>query len=700
MKNLLNKFWSFGINAESIIVVLTSILFSVILTYPAILTLNTKFIGDGGDNYEYASYIGLAGKNLQQYLYPFLHSNFWRYPVGFDFSRGFDSYLTVIIGTLLSFLTSLVAAYNITILLLMVFNGVLSYIFFKSLTNSRYLAIIGMVMYGFSFYAIAKAASHPNLLFVGAFPLLGTAFIELLKKKTLTISTIILFFVSLILLSLGSTQYFVMAILFIFLYALFLIFINLTFLRSIIKKVLAKRDQFMKVGFVALCIFALLFFPHIASIINGKFVFLRREGTLATLTPSLFDYVLPNKYLRILPSIFVTSSSLPSIEKAVFIGFAELFFFVLFFFKSNITRHFKAIIFFLFLIPFVLSLGYGNSDSFFILPYRYLVHVFPFSMIVETGRYVVIFSLFIAIAAVIFLKSITDKRLRNTLSTIFLVALILERLPIGFYNTPTLFDEYTKIVRQQSSKAVLDIPINYYYPQYNILSLYYNKPVVNGYFHWSADGDTEKSFIVSSNLSHFICTNRSYKTLTLDQTAYMLNTLKENGITTIVVHKDDKFFFPECSNVRTELSLINPPVVTAAQTPQEKEQEIVMKSFSGKPQFNIYFPKTGTFYLGGVYIAPKSFTTFNIEKNGTVSDFDYGFRISKDNSMQLYPAHTISFPVSAGDKITFTGSNYVDSAYFSMWYRYIPDENTASLPLHQQFAKLFEDNKAIIYSIQ
>lgn len=711
MKNLFTNYASgnsyfFPMNklkkaSEIFVVAIISTIFSLFVTYPSFQTLSTRYIGDGGDNYEYASYIGLAARNVQHGLFPFISTSFWRFPVGFDFSRGFDSYLTLIIGTSLYFLTNLVTTYNITIFILMTFNGILSYFFFKILTNSRLLALLGTIMYGFSFYVIAKAASHPNLLFVGGFPLLGISIIKIIKEKTLNISTIFIFFASLIVISLGSTQYFIMSILFLLLYSLTLAIIYKSLFRSIRLKINKKKVEILTIGFFATVILVLFFFPHIAAIIAGKFIFLKREGTLSTLTPSLLDYLLPNKYLHILPAKFATSPSSPSIEKAVYVGFTEFIFFLMFFLKPNITSTFKKSLFILFLIPFLLSLGYGNSDHFFLLPYHFLDKIFPFNLIVETGRYVVVYGLFITVAILVFLRSISSRWLQVMLGIILLGGILMERIPVGYYSVSDLFDNYTKVVASQPSHAVLDLPINFYYPKYNILSFYYNKPIVNGYFHWSADGESEKSFVASNGLTHFICRKDiSYPVLSKNEIYTMLNALKKSGITTIVVHKDDKFYFPDCSNVRQELSNLIPIVVSTPATSIDKESEIVLNGLTGKQEFNFYTPSTGTFYIGGIYLAPKNYSPFNILLNGNPVGFNYGFITAKDNSMQLFPTHSISFPVVSGDVLTLKGKNIADSTYLSLWYRYIPDENAIASPLRQPIVKVFEDKKAIVYSIQ
>jgi hypothetical protein len=176
MKRFLVKF-------DIVLVILFSALITILFTWPGILSLSSRYIGDGYDNYEYASYQSLAAQRITSGQFPFGFTNFWRYPVGFDFGRGFDSYLTVSTGAFLKLFLGMPLSYNLTIYVLLILNGLFSYIFFRYLTGSKSLGLIGAIIYGFSFYALARGSSHPNLMFEGGIPLLFLAVIRLMKKE-------------------------------------------------------------------------------------------------------------------------------------------------------------------------------------------------------------------------------------------------------------------------------------------------------------------------------------------------------------------------------------------------------------------------------------------------------------------------------------------------------------------------------------
>lgn len=684
-------------------IILLAFVLAATFTFPAVLNLNSQFIGDGGDNYEYASYMGLAAKHISFGAAPFTPTDFWRYPVGFDFSRGFDSYLAVTLGLILSFISGLTLAYNFTVLILMTINGMSSYIFFKFLSRSKILGIVGMTLYGYSFYALARASSHLNLLNISGIPLLALSVLRLLRKEVLGWKDFSLVFFSLFFISLGSTQYFILSILFILFYSiLFFIFERSQFI-SLCKKILYYKKQFILPALMTLTLFVVFYFPHLKSVIDGKFILIKRADTLGALTPSLLDYVLPNSYLKVLiPKIFLSPSS-RSIEKVVFLGWIEIVFFIGFF-LSRIKNSLKRNFFFLFLIPFILSLGTGHGSLSYFLPYRFIADTFPFNAIAETGRYVVIFYFIVVYAIILLLNSIKSNKLKTVLITILLIFAFAERLPSSYYLVNTLKNEsYIESVKTQGGKAVLDLPINFYYAPYNLLSIYYNKPIVNGYFHWSADGQKEKQFVNDYNfLNRYICSKDdpvlpSVSEKILDRN--MIQKLATAQVTTIVIHKDDKFYHPVCKNVRTRINGLFPQITVVKPTYPNKPEEIIMNATEVQPSFSLFLGQDGQLFIDKVYIAPNKRANFSISRNNNNAKFDYSFDIAPNNSMLLNPKNPINEEVKAGEKITFFSQDIVENTYFSVLYRFVPHNTSPVIPYKPPIESVFDDHKASVYII-
>lgn len=686
---------------EILSVCLLAVFLSIVFTFPAVLSINSKFIGDGGDNYEYAGYMGLAAKHIALGSYPFTPTDYWRYPAGFDFSRGFDSYLSVGLGTLLASIMNLTVAYNLTVLLLMSINGVISYLFFKQFLRSRLLGVTGMLLYGYSFYALAKASSHLNLLCVSGVPLLGLSILRIIRNQELSRTDFALLFASFIFISIGSTQYLIMALLMLAIYLLVFLLFEKEQTLNLLKKIFTYKKELILPSIVAVCVLLALYFPHLKAVVDGKFILLKREDTLYTLTPSLTDYILPNSYLRLFISKYVTSASLPSIEKIVFVGWIELLFFIGFLF-SPVRMRIKKIVLLLFAIPFLLSLGFGKDNQLFFLPYRFISETFPFNALVETSRYIIIFYLFLVCAVLLLINSIKSKSVRIIFIAVLLLAAFLERLPSNYYLVDDLSKKpYVKMVKKQESQAVLDLPVNLYYAPYNVLSLYYDKAIVNGYFHWSADGDKEKGFINDRELlSRFVCSDTDRLLSSFDEEKLnkdLLKTLADNNITTIVVHKDDKFFHPVCTNVRARINQLLPENVTITPT-GNNIKEIIMTVTNRKPTFSFFFPQNGKLSLESTYIAPSNPAKFAIKYNNSSAPFGYNFKQDPNNSMQLLPQNSILHPVQAGDTLVFYSDTTINHTYLSFRYRFI-EEAGPSVKFKMPVEKIFDDKDGSVYTI-
>lgn len=690
---------------ELLFVSLFSLLCILFFTFPSVLHLSDKYIGDGEDNYEYASYQQLAVKNVSEGSAPFTTTTFWRYPIGFNFERGFDSFLTVTTGTVLGLIFAFPLAYNLTLYFLMLLNTLCTYVLFKTISKTRLIAFIGVTMYAFSFYALAKVHSHPNLLFIGGFTLFLYMLLQIIKKKTPTFLDFLLLFLSGLLIAVGSLLYFVLFLLFLFIYVIFFILTSHNSILLLRNKLISSFPTAGLAFAIVFFLFLILFHPHLIALLTSTYYTFDREKILYELTPSLFDFFLPNSYIPLLLGQFVASPSSPSIAKAVFLGFAELTLFVCFF-LSNVGKHIKKIVAFSFLLPFLLSLGYGKDNSFFLLPYNFLKELPLFSIIVEPGRYFVIFYLVATIAVILFLNTISEKK---KLLALILVVLFLERIPYNFKLSQVPEKEaYTEVVKSDTaSAAVLDIPVDIYSRRYNMLSFLYEKPIVNGYFHWSADGPAEKSFVLGSSIDRYTCqpdtTAITVEKLNSETESIadkrMLSLLRQQGIRTIVVHTDDKFYHPVCTNVRVRLSRLLPLIQPVEVTPENKQQKLYGKSYDGTPSFTLYFPYPGTFYLDGAYIAPTNDITVSIYFNNTVPPFSYYWETDKSYGMQLQPQYTTALQVDAGSVLTFYSNDYSTRTELSLWYRYLPS-SSYNIPFNPQIKKLYEDENTTVYRIQ
>lgn len=527
---------------------------TLIFTYPAIFHLTDRIIGDGGDNYEYVAFQYLGYRQLISGQFPFGWTNLMRYPVGFDFSTSYDCPLLIFIGYILyPVISNPVAVYNLSVLILLFLNQVLSFLFFKKISKDPFLGFTGSIIYGFSFYTLARLGGHTNLLVSSCFPFFLYGAIRLKEHKGEPKSFAIFTF-AVILLFLTSLQY-----LLIFLGSLLLVLpVLILFYPALVKEYLAIVTERKKYALLSILviIFAFLIFHggRVEAVFTGNLILPSSE----TVNVPPVNYLLPNGYLRI-PTIIFSNTSEVWIENAVYLGLAEMILFLSFILFKTIAKKEKLFITGLVSVFLIVSMGSGKIGL-FNLPYAFLFKFMPFRGIIEPGRFYVIFYLFIALGIVFYLK----KFFRETgkLGMILVISLLIyERLPVNFYLSPTHRDEnFISYAAGGNSRAVLDLPVftDWWNGNvYDLYEVYYQKPIVNGYIHWS--GDTAENQIFLKKLNKFNCVRGRVEPVLQftaeimhkedDENRELLSDFKTYGINTFVVHKDLSYQYPECREV-------------------------------------------------------------------------------------------------------------------------------------------------------
>lgn len=151
------------------------LLTALVCIAPALSVLRTRIIGDGGDNYQFLGFQYIAHRLVSSGHLGFGHTSYWRYPAGFDLQRGADSMLFIAIGLVFYGITAEpVLVYNLSVLTLVLLNLLVSYLAFRTWFN-RTISFIGGVMYGLSFYSLAKVGGHVNLISTAGFALFFAA---------------------------------------------------------------------------------------------------------------------------------------------------------------------------------------------------------------------------------------------------------------------------------------------------------------------------------------------------------------------------------------------------------------------------------------------------------------------------------------------------------------------------------------------
>lgn len=694
---------------RKILSILFLILFVFIITYPSILHLSDRLIGDGGDNYQFFGFQYLVQQNIIAFKLPFTFTNIFRYPVGFNLSFGYDGAFPILLGSFLSFFTNNIAAYNLSILIILFLNLYFSFLLFFYLTKSNFIGLIGAIIYGSSFYVIARTAGHLNLLFIGWIPLFSLGVLRIIKdgfsKKSLLLTLfglVLSFYSSLqygLLLSLNLIIVFLISI---FFFKDKLIDLFISFYTHI--KVVLFYLSFVFFGVL------IISFPFIKAFLTSQANRADLYRSLSEFRPQMIDFFAPNSYL---PMMIINltknlNTALPSIEKVIFIGWIELFLLIIFLLVCKNSRLKRFLI-----VNIILFIALTKGTF-----HNYLINYFPFSFIIESGRFFIFLQFFITIAIVELLKIVINSKKIVYFFILFLCLglLLIERLPYNFWLSPTLAKEnFVKIVKKTPGKAVLDIPVNSFLTTYNILPYLYKKSIVSGSPQWFADNKKSKSFLDIPEIAELACSPAIPDSFfqpfdsTLFETDPMLKQklikiLKENDIKIIVIHKNNlidkaKFYFPECNNVRMVSSLIFPQLFIANSSFNKQQKMSIFFPLIKGSGDTVNIPEDGVFYIDGLESYPSDRLPLHILLNKKEVNFSQKWIVKTEKTSVIEPFLKIT--VKKQDKITFyfDKNNNLDYSLINIWYRYISNKKLGNISI-EGVTKIYEDENAAVFNLE
>ena len=500
---------------------------TAVLAWPALPSMGTFVIGDGGDNYQFLGFQYLANRLIRTSGLPLGTTDYWRYPAGIDFQSAADSMLFVSIGIVLyRFTANPVLVFNLSVLVLVFLNLALTYLAFRHWFN-RELALIGAVVYGASFYSLAKLGGHVNLICTAGFPLFVCAVGRILKHNGRVMDFGILA-MSGVLLALSSLQYpLILVGALPFAIALQWAFDSNSFAELV--KVIWRRKAFtIAAAGVALIIVLPFEGRKIAQFLNGQTIL--PSDQIVAVPP--INFVTPNPYIP--TAVGLASNSTRSwIEYSVFIGFVELAALV----AALVVLGRTPVSWFLWSVVLVFSaICLGGAVYGVIFP------VMPYRGIIEPGRFYVVLYL-----AVTFLVLLTLQRIgKRWVVLLFGLLVTVERLPRHFYLSPGKPEPaLIAAVQSRPTKAVLDLPpySSWWMGQkYDWFSVFYDRPIVTGYFHWS--GDRPESRTLLNKLERMQCyfePDRAPRRFDSEEAARLtddiVKSLQENSIRVVVVHK-------------------------------------------------------------------------------------------------------------------------------------------------------------------
>lgn len=684
---------------------------ALILTFPTVLTARQELIGDGGDNNGFAVSQYIVGQKLAAGEYPFGHTDVFRYPYGFNFGVGADAALLTVIGSYLQPILGVVLAYNLTVWLGFVLTAFSAFILARYLSKKMMVGLVAGVMYGFSFYSLARGAGHLNLLMTGGFPLLLYAVLKL--REQVTLPRLVTAIAGVALVTAGSLQYALMVPVAVLVMGLLALAIWPRLVAQTLQTWLRKTHLFVMAGLIAGLLVLSHAWPYVNRLATGEFMWRsdERAQLLEKYNITASDLVVPNAQSKLRLNALVPSTAAVSIEHAsAFVGYIELAILLLFIF-SPVSK--KTKVWVVSAVVILLTLVLGVSEAGVSLPYAWLVKLFPFSGILESGRFIVLVNLMIVIALATWLGKINNKWLVSILAVILITGLVAERLPTEYYHSKSPESKATAAMANLSGKAVLNLPLDTNLGTYNLQPAFTHKAIADGYFHWSAETtETQKLFEGSGLAKRFFCSNEDQVFTHLNdptalaeelqQNRLLLTELYQRGITTIAVHKDGIYFHPHCENVRTRVGLLL-PVLETLQT------DIYQQKFERhyrNTQLNVSFfvPQDGTFDLEGIYAYPEVAKDLTFQVASTSAQFEFEsdqagglvFR-GLDDNFQLKPA--MHFEVKAGQIISFSSSAFVEDGLLSIWFKYQAATDIEPLNATPLLQQVYADSATEIYQI-
>jgi len=666
---------------------------SLSIYFSGILRINPQeeLIGEHGDKYEFFAFQYLVRENFKRGMHPLARTDIMRYPVGFEFGHGYDGVLATFTGGLLGFVVPEILAYNITIIFILFLNLSLTYLFLGTLQKLVLARLVGSIVFGLSFYALARINGHPNLLFVGGFPLFFYFCVRIYKKlqhkDILNFGDLLSLGIGLLVISFGSLQYVIMLIETSFIILFLSIIVNpratVTFLISTIHylKFTASRLRLVTV-LTAIVVTALLgsfyFGGFLGGLISGSLVYgFDFAHYKECCIPSIFDVFVPNRYLNALWGNF--NQTVPSIERVISLGIAELL--LLFAILLSIRRKIGILLCVFFVTYILLSVNIIR------LPY-----------LPEGGRSVVLLSLLLS--SLIAQTNIVRKKW--VMLSVF-VLMILERLPTTVHSYQQLVEKKAvDVIRNSPGKAVLNIPLSKYNPTRSFGPYLFGKKIVDGYFHDTADNPLSSSFLEGEFMQRYICDGEKPKKDVLSYyPTHRIDTiklLKYYDIRTIVIYKDskyEKFLYDNCLNVRYWWYSISPDtLIFDKPTTGSKSIELVHQP---RLKTMLHFSHSGRYILEGLYISPNVYIDTKIVRSDNkiiqipATYFGDGLR-----SKFIKP---IVLDVKSGEWIELVSDKLTEKTiYITVYYSYEPDLN--SVRKDPEILKTYASSSVDIYQIQ
>lgn len=668
-----------------IFILLLTLLFSNVF----FVDVNNSLIGDGYDNYEFFGFMNLVNNNILSFKHPFSHTNILRYPEGFDFSYGFDGVFAILTGGILSLWLDPILSYNLTIVTILFLNIFFSFYYFRKLgilrgaeSNLDIKSLISAIIFGLSPYVFARVQGHLNLALVAGIPMFTYYYLylnnKIVQEQEVTTKDLLAFLSSVLLISFGSLQYLIL------LAAMTPFVLLLTFKKEDIskyKKALTYRPQrIINSLFIFLLIFVMFFYGYVSAIFSGELIYQDKHKIL--FEPHIIDVLVPNEYLGDLWGL-VNPSEL-AIERVITVGTLEAGILVYLLIKLKDKK--------------AQLVGIGLFLSYLLLSFKILnIPYYP-----EGGRTVILISLFIAVAIVSYDHIFSEPIYAGLVLTL----IMLERL---FFHVqvsePLAADLFIREVRPISGGAVLNVPLSKYSTYRSALPVFYDKKVLDGYFHYTAATKVSEKTLHEKHFSRMVC---RFERDDEPETGFSpgdrpeaLQAFKEKDIGAIVLFKDSevgKFLYEDCDNVRDWWYYLRPEtLVLSHDTPGVVKNNFAVPNHNPHTIARFYFERSGELTLNGLLVTPGGYDDLKVRlPSGEV--IIPNWQNQPDGlSAQFDPPLQIT--VRAGEYLTLSSDQQAqENRYINAYYLFKVDRTSlSSRPIPIEL--LYSDSKVEIYQL-
>lgn len=526
--------------------VLTLIL-TILHTWPAVLSFNSKIIGEQSDGLRTIWEAWFFNKSISEGTSIYSTKQV-AYPFEYEIFNAPVCIMCNILSILIAPLFNYIFAYNAIIFLSFILSGVGMFLFVRYLTKNDYASIIASIIFNFSAPHLKHARIHLGISNIQWFPFFALYLEKLIREpnyKNGFLASLFLLFNFLTYPHYGMYAGFYMGL------RLVYELISKSYKEGRVvlkKKAIYSWFVFLVFSGITIPLFMSPFFNYSES---RKWA----EANVNYYSIRLINYFIPTALHSIWGKFFEKTGLTVNdygVETAPYLGIINIVLMLIFIFNIIKKRTIKSFTVFFYLSGlFFMILSFGNEIRFFNLIIPSLGKLFylflPFYSASRTPeRFKFMVSLCFCVASGLVLNDIFEKykKKRNLILTILVLISFIDSMMIPFPMVNTDIPNYYNVIKNDTDKfAILDIPSFQTGVGLNALYMYYqtlhNKPIMAAYAAYPTY-DFE-NFIFNSPLKYFRLDYFSdYDTLPLNEISKdTTDLLKELNVKYVIYHDRD-----------------------------------------------------------------------------------------------------------------------------------------------------------------